>query len=67
MNSLLNYEEIEDIGELAIASYSKKTRRGSFRCVDIEGFLTEALKLKLFYETIAEDNPDKVTWNESVQ
>lgn len=62
MNSLLNYEEIEDIGELAIASYSKKTRRGSFRCVDIEGFLTEALKLKLVYETIAEDNPDKVAF-----
>ena len=62
MKSLLTYDEIEDIGEYAIANYDKKKHRTNYLCVDIEGFMTEALKLIIQYENIAEDNPGKIAF-----
>lgn len=56
----MTYNEIEDIGEYAIANYDKKKHRTNYLCVDIEGFMTEALKLIIQYENIAEDNPGKI-------
>ena len=62
VKSLLTYNEIEDIGEYAIANYDKKKHRTNYLCVDIEGFMTEALKLIIQYENIAEDNPGKIAF-----
>ena len=62
VKSLLTYDEIEDIGEYAIANYDKKKHRTNYLCVDIEGFMTEALKLIIHYENIAEDNPGKIAF-----
>lgn len=59
MKTLVTYNEMEQVGENLIRKYIGK-RQPLPRCVDIEGFITEYLKLPIKYVNIAEQDKDKI-------
>ena len=59
MKTLVTYKEMEQVGESLIKKYIDN-RCSSPRCVDIEGFIMEYLKLPIKYVNIAEDDKDKI-------
>lgn len=60
MRSYISYDELEELGETIVRAYINKTRRYNALCVDIEGLVTDYLGLTVVYETIAEDDPNKI-------
>lgn len=54
-----SYDEIDELGEGLIRQYLG-TDAGQTYCVDIEGFVTEYLKLPLLYRSFAEQDTDKI-------
>lgn len=62
MKSLASYSELDELGEALIKDYMKKTGQTKSLCVDIEGFITEYLKLPILYETFSEDDPGKIAF-----
>lgn len=62
MRSYISYEELEELGETIVKDYIKKTKRYDTHCVDIEGLVTDYLGLSVVYETIAEDDPNKIAF-----
>ena len=62
MRSYISYDELEELGETIVRAYINKTRRYSTLCVDIEGLITDYLGLTVVYETIAEDDPNKIAF-----
>lgn len=59
MKTLVTYNEMEQVGESLIRKYIGN-RQPPPRCVDIEGFITEYLKLPIEYVNIAEQDKDKI-------
>ncbi len=62
MRSYISYDELEELGETIVRAYVGKTRRYNSLCVDIEGLVTDYLGLTVVYETIAEDDPNKIAF-----
>ncbi len=62
MRSYISYDELEELGETIVRAYVSKTRRYNSLCVDIEGLVTDYLGLTVVYETIAEDDPNKIAF-----
>lgn len=62
MRSYISYDELEELGETIVREYIKKTKRFNANCVDIEGLLVDYLGLTVVYETIAEDDPNKIAF-----
>lgn len=59
MRTLVTNAEIEEVGESLIRRYI--CNRNPFpKCIDIEGFIKEFLHLPLVYESLAEDDKDKI-------
>ena len=56
---IFSYDEIDELGEGLIRQYLGTDAERTF-CVDIEGFVTEYLKLPLLYRTFAEQDTDKI-------
>lgn len=54
-----SYEEIDELGEGLIRQYLGKEAERTC-CVDIEGFVTDFLKLPLLYRSFAEEDSDKI-------
>ncbi len=59
MKTFVTYNEMEQVGESLIRKYIGN-RQPPPRCVDIEGFITEYLKLPIEYVNIAEQDKDKI-------
>ena len=59
MKTLVTNAEIEEVGESLILKYLG-TRQSMVRCVDIEGFIQEHLRLPIEYADIREDDLDKI-------
>lgn len=62
MRSYISYDELEELGETIVRAYINKTRRYNTHCVDIDGLVTDYLGLTVVYETIAEDDPNKIAF-----
>lgn len=62
MRSYISYDELEELGETIVRAYVSKTRRYNSLCVDIEGLVTDYLGLTVVYETITEDDPNKIAF-----
>ena len=62
MRSYISYDELEELGETIVRAYISKTRRYNTHCVDIDGLVTDYLGLTVVYETIAEDDPNKIAF-----
>ncbi len=60
MKSYISYDELEELGETIVRAYVSKTRRYNALCVDIEGLVTDYLGLTIVYESIAEDDANKI-------
>ena len=58
---IFSYDEIDELGEGLIRQYLGTDAERTF-CVDIEGFVTEYLKLPLLYRTFAEQDTDKISF-----
>lgn len=56
---IFSYEELDELGEGLIRQYLGKEAERTC-CVDIEGFVTDFLKLPLLYRSFAEDDSDKI-------
>ena len=59
MNQLLSNKETDELGERLIGMFYKENPVKSL-CVDIEGFATDYLKLKIEYETFAGEDDDTI-------
>ena len=57
MKRLVTDEELETLGNLMVREYLKKSRKWKSQCFDIEAFITDYLKVKIEYETFAEEDP----------
>lgn len=55
---IFSYEELDELGEGLIRQYLGKEAERTC-CVDIEGFVTDFLKLPLLYRSFAEEDSDK--------
>lgn len=62
MRSYISYDELEELGETIVKAYVGKTKRYNALCVDIEGLVTDYIGLTVVYETIAEDDPNKIAF-----
>lgn len=62
MRSYISYDELEELGETIVRAYINKTRRYNALCVDIEGLVTDYLGLTVVYETIVEDDLNKIAF-----
>lgn len=62
MRSYISYNELEELGETIVKAYVGKTKRYNALCVDIEGLVTDYIGLTVVYETIAEDDPNKIAF-----
>ncbi len=56
---MFSYDEIDELGEGLIRQYLG-TDADTTYCVDIEGFVTDFLKLPLLYRSFAEQDTDKI-------
>ncbi len=56
---MFSYDEIDELGEGLIRQYLGADADKTY-CVDIEGFVTDFLKLPLLYRTFAEQDTDKI-------
>lgn len=60
MKCLTSYQEIDALGEGLFRNYTKKKHRWNAMCFDIEGFITDYLKLPIMYEIFAEADKSKL-------
>ena len=60
MNCLTSYQELDALGEGLAHDYMKKLKMLKSAAIDIEGFVTEYLGLKIVYENIAERDRTKI-------
>ena len=60
MNSLVSFQELDVLGEGLVKDYAKKVHRSNAMCLDIEGFITDYLGLRIAYESIAEEDISKI-------
>lgn len=60
MKAMFSYSELDDLAEELVKDYMDKKKESRVLCVDIEGFITEYMKMSLVYENIAEENPNRI-------
>ena len=60
MKNLVSFRELDSLGEGLVKDYAKKTHRWNSMCLDIEGFITDYLELRIVYESIAEEDKSKL-------
>ena len=60
MKSLTSFQELEVLGAALAKKYTADTHRWNAGCFDIEGFITDGLRLPIVYERFAEDDPGKI-------
>lgn len=58
--NLVSFRELDSLGEGLVKDYAKKTHRWNAMCLDIEGFITDYLELRIVYESIAEEDKSKL-------
>ena len=58
--NLVSFRELDSLGEGLVKDYAKKTHRWNSLCLDIEGFITDYLELRVVYENIAEEDKSKI-------
>ncbi|MBQ9438596.1 MAG: ImmA/IrrE family metallo-endopeptidase [Lachnospiraceae bacterium] len=58
--SWVSFRELDSLGEGLVKDYAKQTHRWNAMCFDIEGFITDYLGLNIVYETIAEEDKNKL-------
>ena len=56
MKCLVSFRELDSLGEGLVRDYAKRTHSWNAICLDIEGFVTDYLGLKIVYETIREED-----------
>ena len=59
MKRLVTAEELETLGNLMVREYLKKSRKWKSQCFDIEAFITDFLKVKIEFESFAEEDAGK--------
>ena len=47
MKNLVSFRELDSLGEGLVKDYAKKTHRWNSMCLDIEGFITDYLELRI--------------------
>ena len=62
MRSYISYEELEELGDTIVKAYTSKTKRYNALCVDIDGLVTDYLGINVIYESIAENDPNKIAF-----
>ena len=60
MKTYTSFQELDALGEGLAKKYTGNTHRWNSSCFDIEGFITDFLKLQILYEAFAEDDPSKI-------
>lgn len=60
MKTYTSFQELDALGEGLAKKYTGNTHRWNSSCFDIEGFITDFLKLPILYEAFAEDDPSKI-------
>ena len=60
MKSFTSFQELEALGAALAKKYTADTHRWNAGCFDIEGFITDGLRLPIVYERFAEDDPGKI-------
>lgn len=55
---IFSYEELDELAKVYSQYLGKEAERTC--CVDIEGFVTDFLKLPLLYRSFAEEDSDKI-------
>ena len=60
MKTYTSFQELDALGEGLAKKYTGNTHRWNSCCFDIEGFITDFLKLPILYEAFAEDDPSKI-------
>ena len=60
MESLVSFQELDVLGEGLVKDYAKKVHRSNAMCLDIDGFITDYLGLRIAYESIAEEDMSKI-------
>ena len=58
--NLVSFRELDSLGEGLVKDYAKKTHRWNSICLDIEGFITDYLELRIVYEDFAEEDKSKL-------
>ena len=59
MKRLVTAEELETLGNLMVREYLKKSHRWKSQCFDIEAFITDYLKVRIEFESFAEEDAGK--------
>ena len=59
MKRLATNEELETLGNLMVREYLIKSHKWNAKCFDIEAFITDYLKVKIEYESFAEEDAGK--------
>lgn len=59
MKRLVTAEELETLGNLMVREYLKKSRKWKSQCFDIEAFITDYLKVRIEFESFAEEDAGK--------
>ena len=59
MKRLVTAEELETLGNLMVREYLKKSRKYKAQCFDIEAFITDYLKVRIEFESFAEEDAGK--------
>ena len=59
MKRLATDEELETLGNLLVREYLQKSRKWKSKCFDIEAFITDYLKVRIEYESFAEEDAGK--------
>lgn len=60
MKTYTSFQELDALGEGLAKKYTGNTHRWNSSCFDIEGFITDFLKLPILYEAFAENDPSKI-------
>ena len=60
MKTFTSFHELDALGEGLSKDYISRTHRWNARCFDIEGFITDYLRLNIIYESFAEKDRSKI-------
>lgn len=60
MKKFITVQEIEHLSEALIQDFNRKKHYRNSFCVDIESFVQEYLNMHIVYETLAEEDPDRI-------
>ena len=67
MKRLATKTELETLGNLMVKEYLRQSHKWNSKCFDIEGFITDYLKVTIRYESFAEEDAGKTGFCANVQ